>query len=336
MSEFKKETESMLIISEKEMQENYFAKDAIKDVRNGLTDKNNGLIKNPPRIVMDIPEYEASSLNMPSIDLSNNMSAMKVVTIFPLNPKIDKPTTQGILLLTDATTGEHKCVMNASYLTRLRTGALSAIATDKLARTDSKVLGAVGTGGMAFEQVISVLEVRDIEQTVLFNRTEEKAHDFKQKLIDYGVETDIIVVDDVKKVMRTSDIICCSTRSNDPVFDGNDLRPGTHINGVGSFLPTMREVDLTTIQKASKIVLDDFPSVKEEAGELIYAEQEKVWSFSDAYGELRDIHEKEDVRENDEEITFFKCVGTAYFDLVAAIGVYKKAMELGIGQKVEL
>lgn len=326
----------MLIISEKEMQENYFAKDAIKDVRNGLTAKNNGLIKNPPRIVMDIPEYEASSLNMPSIDLSNNMSAMKVVTIFPLNPKIDKPTTQGILLLTDATTGEHKCVMNASYLTRLRTGALSAIATDKLARTDSKVLGAIGTGGMAFEQVISVLEVRDIEQIVLFNRTEEKAHDFKQKLIDYGVETDIIVVDDVKKVMRTSDIICCSTRSNDPVFDGNDLRPGTHINGVGSFLPTMREVDLTTIQKASKIVLDDFPSVKEEAGELIYAEQEKVWSFSDAYGELRDIHEKEDVRENDEEITFFKCVGTAYFDLVAAIGVYKKAMELGIGQKVEL
>jgi len=326
----------MLIISEKEMQENYLAKDAIQDVRNGLTAKNNGLIKNPPRIVMDIPEYEASSLNMPSLDLSNNMSAMKVVTIFPQNPALGKPTTQGVLLLTDATTGEHKCVMNASYLTRLRTGALSAIATDKLSRTDSKVLGAIGTGGMAFEQVISVLEVRDIEEIVLFNRTEKKAHVFKQKLIDYGVKADITVVGDVKKVMGASDIICCATRSNDPVFDGNDLRPGTHINGVGSFLPTMREVDLTTIQKASKIVLDDFPSVQEEAGELIYAEQENVWSFSEAYGELRDIHEMEDVRENDEEITFFKCVGTAYFDLVAAIGVYKKAIDLGIGQRVDL
>lgn len=318
------------------MQEHYLAKDAIEDVRNGLTAKNKGLIKNPPRTVIDIPTYEASALHMPSLDLSNDMSAMKVVTIFPQNPSLGKPTTQGVLLLTDATTGEHRCVMNASYLTRLRTGALSAIATDKLSRIDSNVLGAIGTGGMAFEQVISVLEVRKIERIVLFNRTEEKAHKFKQKLMDYGVQADIIVVDDVKIVMAEADIICCATRSNDPVFDGNDLRPGTHINGVGSFLPTMREVDLTTIQKASKIVLDDLPSVREEAGELIYAEQEKVWSFSDAYGELRDIHEKENVRESDEEITFFKCVGTAYFDLVAAIGVYKKAIDLGIGQKVEL
>lgn len=326
----------MLIIPEKEIMKNYLMKDAIKDLRKGLTAKNDGLIENKQRTVIDIPKYQASSLNMPSIDFSNNMSAIKVVTIFPENPAIGKPTTQGVILLTDATTGEHKCVMNASYLTRLRTGALSAIGTDKLARTDSKVLGVIGTGGMAFEQVTAILEVREIETIILFNRTEEKAHDFKQKLIDFGINLDITVVNNVKKVMAKSDIINCSTRSNDPVFDGNDLRPGTHINGVGSYLPTMREVDLTTIKKASKIVLDDLPSAKEEAGELIYAEQKKVWSFSDAYGELRDIHDKEDVRENDEEITFFKSVGTAYFDLVAAIGVYKKAVELGVGQTVEL
>src|SRR5699024_4197160 len=107
----------MLILSEKEMMETYFMKDAIKDMRAGLTAKNKGLIENPQRIVIDVPEYQASSLNMPSADVSNNMFSMKVVTIFPQNPSIGKPTTQGILLLTDATTGEHKCIMDASFLT---------------------------------------------------------------------------------------------------------------------------------------------------------------------------------------------------------------------------
>lgn len=327
----------MLILSEEEIQQNYVMKDAIRDVRAGLTAKNNGLIENPQRIVIEVPEYEASSLNMPSVDLSNNMFSMKVVTIFPQNPKLGKPTTQGVLLLSDATTGEHKCLMDASFLTRLRTGALSGIGTEKLSREDSRVLGVIGTGGMAFEQVLAMLEVRDIETMVLFNRTEATAHEFKKKLNDFGVEIPMTVVDDVKEVMAQADIVCCSTRSTDPVFDGNDLRAGTHINGVGSYLPTMREVDLTTIQKASKIVVDDLASIKEEAGELLYAEKESDWSFSDVYGELRDIHDHDGlVRENEEEITFFKSVGTAYFDLVVAIGTYKKAVELGIGQKVKL
>ncbi|HLR74865.1 MAG TPA: ornithine cyclodeaminase family protein [Virgibacillus sp.] len=327
----------MLILSEKEIMSNYFMKDAIKDMRAGLSAKNKGLIENPQRIVIDVPEYQASSLNMPSADLSNNMFAMKVVTIFPENPSIGKPTTQGVLLLSDATTGEHKCIMNASFLTRLRTGALSGIATDKLARTNSRVLGVIGTGGMAFEQVLGVLEVREFDSIVLFNRTEAKAHTFKKNLKDYGVKTNITVVDDVTKVVTQSDVICSATRSNDPVFNGADLKKGTHINGVGSYLPNMREVDLMTIKKASKIVVDDLASVKEEAGELIHADETGEWSFAHVYGELRDIHERDGlVRENPNEITFFKCVGTAYFDLVVAIGIYKKAIELGIGQTIEL
>lgn len=327
----------MLILSEKEIMDNYFMKDAITDMRAGLSAKNKGLIENPHRIVIEVPEYQASSLNMPSADFSNHMFAMKVVTIFPENPNIGKPTTQGVLLLSDATTGEHKCIMNASFLTRLRTGALSGIATDKLARAESKVLGVIGTGGMAFEQVLGVLEVREFDAIALFNRTEAKAHTFKKKLQEIGVQIDISVVQDVKQVVTQSDVICCATRSNDPVFDGDDLKDGTHINGVGSYLPTMREVDVTTIKKASKIVVDDLAAVKEEAGEFIYAEQESDWSFSDVHGELRDIHEREGlVRETPEEITFFKSVGTAYFDLVVAIGIYKKAKELGIGQTIEL
>ncbi|PAV30805.1 ornithine cyclodeaminase [Virgibacillus profundi] len=327
----------MLILSESDIQKNYLMKDAISDLKQGLISKKNGLITSPHRTVIDVPKHEASALYMPSADLSQEIASVKVVSIFPENPKKGKPTTQGVLMLTDATTGEHLCMMNASYLTRLRTGALSGIATEKLAKENSRVLGVIGTGAMAFEQVIGVLEVRNMDEIKLFNRTKEKAVKFKEKLIDFGVSQDIEILENVDEVLEKADIICCATRSNEPVFNGELLKAGTHINGVGSYLPTMREVDLTTIQKASKIVVDDLAGIKEEAGELIHADRESEWSFSDIYAELSELSESDHLlRKSDEEITFFKSVGAAYFDLVVAKGIYFKLKELGIGNEMEV
>lgn len=327
----------MLILSEKNIQDNYVMKDAIADLKQGVVSKYKGLIDNPHRTVIAIPDYQGSALYMPSADLAQKMAAMKVVSIFPENPKRGKPTTQGVLMLTDATSGEHLCMMNASYLTRLRTGALSGIATEKLARADSTVLGVIGTGAMAFEQVLGVLEVRDIKSITLFNRTEAKAEKFKERLMDFGVDQEIKVVGSADEVLLVADVLCCATRSDKPVFNGDHLKKGTHINGVGSYLPSMREVDLTTIQNASKIVVDDLAGVKDEAGELIHADQESDWCFSEIYAELSQLgNDDKLVRETEEEITFFKSVGAAYFDLVLAIGVYLQAKKLGIGVEAEV
>lgn len=327
----------MLILSERDIEKNYVMKDAIADVKRGLISKKDGLILNPHRTVIDIPKYQASSLYMPSADLSQEIASVKVVSIFPENPAQGRATTQGALLLTDAVTGEHICLMNASYLTRLRTGALSGIGTEKLARENARTLGVIGTGAMAFEQVLGVLEVRTIETIKLFNRTLEKANRFKEKLIAFGVHQEIIVVPVVDEVVHSSDVICCSTRSDEPVFNGEILEKGTHINGVGSYLPHMREVDLITIQRASKIVVDDLAGIKEEAGELIQADKESSWKFSDIHAELSSLGDDDHLlRENEEEITFFKSVGAAYFDLIVAKGIYQKAMALGIGKEIEL
>ncbi|GAB3794401.1 ornithine cyclodeaminase family protein [Virgibacillus kimchii] len=328
----------MLILSEKDIQENYFMKDAIADVKQSLKSKKAGKITNPHRTVIDVPKYQASALYMPSADLAQEIASVKLVSIFPENPAKGKPTTQGVIMLTDAATGVHICMMNASFLTRLRTGALSAIGTEKLARKNASRLGVIGTGGMAFEQVLGMLAARDVDHIMLFNRTKEKAERFKEKIVDSGVGQSVEVVESAKEVVQESDIICCSTRSNDPVFNGNDLRAGTHINGVGSYLPDMREVDETTIQRAAKIVVDDLASVKEEAGELIHADRQGAWRFSEVYGELSDlkVDEAKPVRESDEEITFFKSVGAAYFDLAVAKGIFEKAMEKGFGRRIEL
>lgn len=327
----------MLILSEKEIQQYYQMEDAIHDVKQGLISKQSGSIINPHRTVISVPNYEGSALYMPSADLNKEIAAVKVVSIFPKNPKIGKPTTQGVLLLTDAETGEHVCLMDASYLTRLRTGALSGIATDKLSRENSKVLGVIGTGAMAFEQVLAVLAVRKIEKITLYNRTMKKAESFKEKLHDFGIKTAIEIVNNSDDIVEGADIINCATRSLDPVFNGDLLKKGTHINGVGSFLPTMREVDQATIDRTDKIIVDDLEGVKEEAGELIYANEHSNWSFSNVYAELSEIAENGRLlRDSENEITFFKSVGAAHFDLVVAAGVYLKLQDKGIGTEVKL
>lgn len=329
----------MLFINEKEIQSIYGMNEALLDVEKVLQAMAKGKIDNPTRTVLDFPERSASSLYMPSADLVDEIATVKVVTIFPDNPAIGKPTTQGVLLVTDATNGEHLALMNASYLTRLRTGALSGLATARLAREESSVLTVIGTGGMAFEQVLGVLAVRNIEQILLVNPTEEKAVQFGEKLRAFGIKEDIQIeiIRDVSEAVRQADIICCSTRSVDPVFDGKDVKPGTHVNGVGSYLPHMREVDFEFIQRASKIVVDDLDGIKEEAGELIHAAEQPNWSFDELHGELKElITGNVEGSSNDEEITFFKCVGAAYFDLAVAQGVYKIANEQNIGIRADI
>ncbi len=329
----------MLIINEKEIQTTYGINEAIHDVEQILRAKAEDKIASPHRTVIEFPQHSASVLYMPSADLVNEMTTIKTVTIFPENPASGKPTTQGVILVTDAKDGEHLAMMNASYLTRLRTGALSGIATDRLAREDATVLTVIGTGAMAFEQVLGVLEVRPISKMLLVNPTTAKAERFKERLLAFGIDENIQIeiMDNVSEAVSQADIICCSTRSNTPVFDGNDVKPGTHVNGVGSYLPHMREMDFTFIQRCSKIVTDDEAGVKEEAGELIHANEQPEWSFDDLHGELMDvIGGKVAGRTDENEITFFKSVGAAYFDLAVAQGVYRKALEAGIGIEVEV
>ena len=324
----------MIILSEHEIMKHYRMSEAVQDLEAGLMSMNEGKIDNPHRTVIEYPEQHASILYMPSSNQEERIAGIKTVSIFPENTQVGKPTTQGVLLLTDTRNGEHVCLMNASYLTRLRTGALSGVATKRLARKDARVLGVIGTGGMAFEQVLGVLEVREIEKLIMFNRTREKADKFKEKLQRFGVKQDIVVVDHVDEVVLASDIINCATRSHTPVFDGKLLKKGTHINGVGSYLPSMREVDEETILKSDKIVVDDMHGAKEEAGELIDAAQKGTWSFDKIYGELRELLEKSTHREADDEMTFFKSVGAAYFDMAVAQGVYRAAKEKQFGMTV--
>lgn len=327
----------LIVLNEEEIKSFYKMEDAIQDVRETLIAKGQNKVQSPHRTVLEFSESNASSLYMPSADLENKVAAVKVVTIFPNNPEKGLPTTQGVIVLTSTETGEHLALINASYLTRLRTGAMTALATDCLSKETSEVLTVIGTGGMAFEQVLGVLTVRNIREILLVNRTKERALLFLQTLKNFGVSATITVEEDVNVAVSKADIICCATKSTTPVFNGHYLKPGTHVNGVGSYLPHMHEIDQTTIESASKIVVDDLHGAKDEAGELINANDKGVWSFEQLYGELESLVSGHLIgRENEKEVTFFKSVGAAYYDLAVAKGVYSKALNDNRGINIEV
>ncbi|QTD40932.1 ornithine cyclodeaminase family protein [Sporosarcina sp. Te-1] len=326
----------MITMNEAQIMEMYGMEEAVQDVADVLHSLAAGKVENPPRTVIEFPERGASILYMPCADIAEGIATNKTVSIFPGNPKANgMPTTQGVILVTNAKDGRHLALLNASYLTRLRTGAMTALATDRLAKTNASVLCAIGTGGMAYEQVLGVLAVRSIKEILLVNPTESKARTFAERLRSEGRVGDDVTIEIIKDVgdaVRRADIINCATRSTTPVFDGAAIQPGTHVNGVGSYLPHMREVDETFILQCSKIVVDDLHGVQEEAGELIHANRQSDWSFDNLHGELVHLVTGQiKGRELENEITFFKSVGAAYFDLAVAKGVYRKAEKEGLG-----
>ncbi|MGM9948497.1 MAG: ornithine cyclodeaminase family protein [Lysinibacillus sp.] len=318
----------MLILNEQQIQSFYRMEDAIRDVKRILQSKHAQKIETPFRTVIEFPEKEASILYMPSADVSQKYAVNKIVSIFPQNADNALPTTQGVTLLTSAEDGNHLALLNASYLTRLRTGAITAIATDFLARKDAAILAMVGTGGMAFEQVVGVLTVRPVKKVYLYNRTQGKAEILKEKLGSLYGDVSFEVVNDVDEATAHADIINCATRSLENAINAGAVKKGAHINGIGSYLPHMREIDPALLIKENKVVVDDLHGVMEEAGEFIFANETGKWSFGDIHSTLEQLvtHEKTG-RAYEEEITIFKSVGAAYYDLAVAIGVYEMALQ---------
>lgn len=327
----------MLVLSEQQIQSFYGMTEAMRDLMPALQAEHAGQVQNPPRLVLDVPERDASALYMPSGIGGLGAVGTKIVTVFPQNPAQGKATIQGVIVLTEAETGSHTALMSASYLTRLRTGALTGLAAQHLAREDAARLGVIGTGGMAPDQIHAIQAVRPLRELRLYNRSAAKAQALADSLAAELPDVSISVSSTPESLVEASDMVVAATQSYTPVFDGAALQSGTFISGIGSYLPEMCEIDFTTITRADKIVLDTLAGCQHEAGELIQAQAEGVWNFSHAHSDLAGVVAGAKTgRESEDEIIFFKCVGAAYFDLAVALGAYHEARKRGLGTTVEI
>ncbi|MED1170734.1 ornithine cyclodeaminase family protein [Bacillus inaquosorum] len=288
----------------------------------------------PIRAALSFHNDQNTSLIMPSVAEKLSSVGVKIVNVAADNQKLGKKTINGVVMLSDFKTGEPLALLEGSYLTMVRTGALSGAATKYLSREDSKNLCIIGTGEQAKGLVEAVLAVRDIQEIFLYNRTEKRAHEFAEyirKTFNKCVE----VYSDADMAVREADIIVTATNSSTPVFSER-LKPGVHINAVGSFRPTMQELPSHVISSADKVVVESKEAALEETGDFQVPINEGIFNASDIYGELGQLIEEGKGRTGDKEITLFKSVGLAAVDIVIAKYFYKKAVENKMGTSIQL
>ncbi|NPE07437.1 MAG: ornithine cyclodeaminase family protein [Asgard group archaeon] len=288
----------------------------------------------PQRIHLGIPEFKGDVLVMPIYLPDVERIGLKVINLFDDNPKKDLPLIHALVTVFDATNGQPIAIMDGSYLTALRTGAGSGVATSLLSREDSQVAAIFGAGEQGRTQLEAICTVRAIKKALIFDKNVVKAELFAKEMSNYlSIPIDVA---SSKSDLKEADIICTATNSAEPVFSDSDLKPGVHINAIGSYKSHKREVPSETIQKA-KVIVDHRESCMTEAGDILIPLKEGIITENHVLGEIGEIiTKKKQIRKTDQEITFFKSVGNAIQDLTAANEVIKAAKNLNIGQILRL
>ncbi|HLI88814.1 MAG TPA: hypothetical protein VKV37_08995 [Ktedonobacteraceae bacterium] len=328
-----------LILSRADVRRCLTMSEAIEAMRAAFTALYYGRARMPQRAVVELPE-QGAVLCMPSLLQTDGQESfgLKVVSVVPANPARGLPLIHASVLLLDATTGRTLAMMEGGWLTALRTGAVSGLATDLLARRDAAVLALFGAGAQALTQALAIHTVRPLREIRVVNRNEEHYQHFVAQLRE-------LLGEDCPPVRRAASaqdalagatLVACATTARAPLFQWEDVERGTHINAIGAFMPEMCEVAAETLAHA-RIVVDQREAALVEAGDLLQALHAGRIAGPEAWSELGAlVAGAQPGRREDDEVTFFKSVGIGVQDVTAAWFVYRKARELGVGVEVEV
>lgn len=304
-------------------------------------------VKAPERLVIetfseDDKHSSGSHLSMPATiyDGQKEYTAVKLVTICPDNPSRDLPTTTAIITVSNNDTGEILAIMDGIYITQVRTAALSGIATKYMAKPECQTMAVVGCGGMAYEQLHAVLTVRpDIKTVYLWNRNHEGAEQFKTHFArDYAQwNVEMKVCEELGDAVRDADIINVATRATQGLFSVDQIKSDVHINAVGAYQPSMKEISNDIVASSSMVVVDDLVGSHHEAGDLIQAHDnvECAWTWDDLSGDLQALVTGTLKEDSSQGVTLFKSVGAASFDAAVALYVAKQAEKNNLGSSVD-
>lgn len=324
----------MLILSANDIQHVYSMKDAIEADKQALKIYTQGDSEVPLRINFDM--QKGQSLFMPAHIKGKDIVGIKIVSVFPDNPKLGKPSVPAQVMMLDPLTGEVCAILDGTFVTQLRTGAVQGAATDLLARKNARRAVLIGTGGQAVSQLEAMLTVRDLTDIAIYDIDEQKAKQFTEAMKKHfsHFSANLYFSQNFDEDIGQADIITSVTTSKVVTFNGDIVKPGTHINGVGTYTPEMHEIPSNIVEKADIRVLDTKEGVFAEAGDIIDPINQKRVSKNDFFelGEL--VTDSQKCRQNDEQITLFKTVGTAVLDVYVGYDIYLKAKEKGIGTTI--
>src|SRR5205823_9103503 len=283
---------------------------AIELVREAYVRLARGEAANPPRVLLSVPGG-ASMFFMPGYVYGQGSVAVKVAPVNAGNPKVSLPTVLLTIYAYDASTGVQVAEVEGEWLTAVRTAASTAVATDILARKNARVLGVFGTGMEATTHIPMLMLVRDFDRILVYSRDKRRRELFAEKMSrDHGIA--VVAADSPGRVARESDVIVSATTSDAPVFDGSLVKPGSHVNAIGSATPEAREVD-TELVKRSRVVVDSRRQALTSYGDIIGPIREGAIRESEILelGEII-IGKTKLVRAGD--LTLFKSGGLAVLD----------------------
>ena len=329
----------MLILTADDLRKAVPMEQAMESVASAFAQLSAGQADVPLRPHVAVPPEDGLLLVMPAYLAGSGALGVKLLTLFPHNAERHHlPTINALVLLFDTSNGLPLALMDGGWLTALRTGAASGVATRLLARQDARVLALFGAGAQALSQAWAVCVARPIERIWLVNRTRASAERLAEALRAFGapIPGDVRVAASAREALGDADVVCCATASPTPLFDDADLRSGTHINGTGAYLPTMQEVPAATVARA-RIVVDQRGAAWAEAGDLVMPREQGLIDEGHIAGELGEVVAGRIAGRSDAaQITFFKSVGNAVQDVAVAQLAAGRARALGLGVEVKI
>jgi len=289
----------------------------------------------PLRQSMWLPDKRGVLGMMPGFMGNLKVMGIKAISVFPGNTNTEYDCHQGAVMLFETEYGQPLTIIDATEITKIRTAAVSAVATDLLARKDAQELAILGTGVQGRQHLKAMLLVRKIQKVRVWDLYPEKAHQFAQEESEkYYVPVE--AVETSRAAVREADIICTTSGAKEPILFGDSIKEGVHINAVGACFSTARELDAEAVAKA-RMFVDSLESAVNEAGDFILAKKEGAIDDDHIRGEIGDILLGTiKGRESEKEITLFESLGLAVEDIASAEYVYRKALQKGEGTSVEL
>ena len=271
---------------------------------------------NPERILLTVPGG-ASMFFMPAHVSGQKTVSIKIARVNPENSSRSLPTVMSDILTYDSQSGVLLAEIAGETLTAIRTAASSAVATDVLARKDVKILGLLGTGRQAEAHVSAIQQVRDISQVAAYSRDKGRREAFARK-ISQNCKVETLPANSPEQVVKESDVIVTATTSHIPLFKGELVKNGTHVNAIGASEPDAREVD-TSLVKRSILVVDSRAQALSTYGAIVIPLREGAIEKTHVRAELGELlTNKRSISRGPGDITLFKSGGLAVLDAIAA------------------
>jgi ornithine cyclodeaminase len=307
--------------------------DAIEVMKDAFAAFSGGRAVVPLRPVIPVPPAEGMMLVKPAYLEGGGLGA-KLVSVFPRNARSGKPTIHGLVILLNPQTGEPTALCDGAFLTAWRTGAASGAATDALAIPEASVGAVLGCGAQGPAQVLGIDSVRSLEAIRVYDRHPEKVARLVEEVQEH-VDARLLPVSSPREALEGADVVCTATTAKTPVVEGRLLRPGAHVNGIGSFTAEMQEIDTIAVARA-RVFVDSLESARAEAGDLVIAARQGETRPEDWTEIGRVFDGAAPGRGSAEEITLFKSVGVAVQDVAAGALALERARARGLGTTVEL